>query len=97
MSSNRPEVSDFNFSGWADSIRRRYPGVDITDDIDNNGRKKMLIIGKTGTGKSSLCNVISGHDPNAEIFRVSEGALSCTQATQFANVFFNKDKSRPCR
>ena len=79
--SQTTESGEFNFSGHVDYIGRKYPGVILTDDIDNNGRKKMLVIGKTGTGKSSLCNVMSGHDPHSEIFGVSEGALSCTQAT----------------
>ena len=72
-------------------------GVGITTDISNNGRKKMLIVGKTGTGKSTLCNVIAGHPPDAEIYPVSEGALSCTQSTQFANIFFGKDYEKPIR
>ena len=69
-------------------------GVEITSDISNNGRKKMLIVGKTGTGKSTLCNAIAGHPPDAEIYPVSEGALSCTQSTQFANILFGKDNEQ---
>ena len=78
-------------------IKQKYKDVILAEDIHHNGRRKMLVIGKTGTGKSALCNVFAGHDPKAEIFAVSSGALSCTQATQFANVFFNKNKERPCR
>ena len=76
---------------------KTYSGVVITDDIRENGRKKILIIGKTGTGKSSLCNVIAGHPHNAEIFPVSGAASSCTQSTKFAEIFFNLDKERPAR
>ena len=75
---------------------RRYPGVIVTDDIKGNGRKKMLIIGKTGTGKSSLCNVIAGYPHDAEIFPVSAAAVSCTQSTKFADIFFNQNKERTC-
>ena len=51
--------------------------------IRNNGRKKILVIGNTGDGKSTLCNIISGFDHNDEKeFRVSAGALSCTQESK---------------
>lgn len=70
-------------------------GVALTNTLKGNARNKLLIIGKTGTGKSSLCNVICGHSPKADIFNVSAGANSCTQRTQFADVNFNKDKGRP--
>ena len=82
---------------WAANASKTYSGVVITDDIRENGRKKILIIGKTGTGKSSLCNVIAGHPHNAEIFPVSGAASSCTQSTKFAEIFFNLDKERPAR
>ena len=69
------------------------------DDIRNNGRKKLLIIGKTGTGKSSLCNVISGYFHDAEFFPVSPTvcrvALGYTYTTKLADIFFNNDESRP--
>ena len=65
------------------------------EDIKNNGRKKVLIIGKTGTGKSTLCNVLSGLPHNANVFQVSAGALACTQETQLADVFFNGQKDKP--
>ena len=75
----------------------RYPGVIVTDDVRGNGRKKMLIIGKTGTGKSSLCNVIAGYPHDAQIFPVSAAATACTQSTQLADIFFAQNKERPCR
>lgn len=74
---------------------RSYNGVKVTDDINGNGRKKMLLIGKTGAGKSSLCNVFTGHPHDAEIFAVSADAVSCTQATQFAEAFFIGDREKP--
>ena len=63
--------------------------------IDGNGRKKLLIIGKTGTGKSTLCNVITGNAPDAVVFAVSAAAESCTQSTQFAEAFYANDPAYP--
>ena len=63
--------------------------------IRYNGRNKLLVIGKTGTGKSSLCNVITGHPHDATIYPVSANPESCTQKTQFANVLFNGNHSKP--
>ena len=70
-------------------------GVVPTDDLVDNGRKKVLVIGKTGTGKSSLCNVLCGLGPNAKVFPVSAKANSCTQRTFFCETFFNNKKDRP--
>ena len=67
------------------------------EDIIGNGRQKVLIIGKTGTGKSTLCNVISGLPHNANLFPVSAEAVSCTQETQLADVFFNNQIDKPFR
>ena len=72
-----------------------YPGVIVQQEIKDNGRKKLLIIGKTGSGKSSLCNVITGYAPDADIYPVNSEAESCTQRTKFADVNFNRDKSYP--
>ena len=70
--------------------------VTSVQNIQNNGRKKMLVLGNTGDGKSTLCNILSGYDPNHQsIFPVSWGPNSCTQETKFANVFFNGNKENP--
>merc|ERR1712198_463108 len=65
------------------------------EHIINNGRKKVLIIGKTGTGKSTLCNVISGLSHDANVFQVSALPSSCTQETQLADVYFRAQMDKP--
>ena len=77
------------------NFKEGYPGVIVQQEIRDNGRKKLLIIGKTGSGKSSLCNVITGYAPDADIFPVNSDAESCTQRTKFADVNFNGDMSNP--
>jgi len=67
----------------------------IQNCIRENGRKKLLVIGKTGTGKSSLCNVLTGNLPNAKLFPVSSKASTCTQETTLANANFCGDPDRP--
>merc|ERR1711892_323878 len=70
-------------------------GVVLTNNVKGDDRMKLLIIGKTGTGKSSLCNVITGHPMDSDIFPVSAEAVSCTQSTQFGWVNFNANVGRP--
>jgi len=70
-------------------------GVVPTDYLVGNGRQKILVIGKTGTGKSSLCNVLCGAAHDAEVFPVSAEAMSCTQSTFFCEANFNKNKEMP--
>ena len=35
-------------------VKKKYPGVIEKEDINGNGRNKLLLIGKTGAGKSSV-------------------------------------------
>ena len=65
------------------------------ENVIGNGRRKVLIIGETGTGKSTLCNVISGLPHNAKVFPVSAEAVSCTQETQLTDVYFNGQHDKP--
>ena len=60
-------------------------------NISGNGLKKILVIGKTGTGKSSLCNVLAGQEFNADYFKTSSDPKSCTQKTKFHDVNLNGD------
>ena len=63
--------------------------------ISHNGLKKILVIGKTGTGKSSLCNVLAGKEYDADYFPTSSEGTSCTQKTKFKDVFLNGDQKKP--
>ena len=67
----------------------------LVEDINGNTFKKVLIVGKTGTGKSSLCNVVAGKAHDADLFPVSAEAQGCTGTTTFGNVFFNGNKETP--
>ena len=51
-------------------------GFTITKALKDFPFKTFLIIGKTGTGKSALCNRIVGQDHDSKFFPVSDGATS---------------------
>ena len=74
---------------------RRVGSCHVRESVRGNDRKKLLVIGKTGTGKSSLCNVLTGNLPNAKAFPVSGKATTCTQETTFADADFCGVPSKP--
>jgi len=74
---------------------RKVGSCCIQNSVRGNDRKKLLVIGKTGTGKSSLCNVLTGNLPNAKAFPVSSKATTCTQETTFADADFCGVPSKP--
>ena len=39
---------------WAERANRKYSNVRVTNTIKGNGRPALLLIGKTGAGKSSV-------------------------------------------
>ena len=68
--------------------------MNIHTSLKGQPYKHFLIIGKTGTGKSSLCNCLAGHDYNENIFEVSSESQSCTQRIKFGTAFFGGNKER---
>ena len=74
---------------------RKVGSCCIQNSVRDNERKKLLVIGKTGTGKSSLCNVLTGNLPNAKAFPVSSKSTTCTQETTFADANFCGVPSKP--
>ena len=50
-------------------------------------KKTMIVIGPTGVGKSTLCNIIAGKDPeDNSIFPISESGESCTNKTSSTKI-----------
>ena len=66
----------------------------IVESLKDIPVKTLLIIGKTGTGKSALRNRISGQKFDSDIFPVSGEATSCTQSTALGLIQFNGDKEK---
>ena len=81
----KKEVPARNFSQVEEEKQEREVS---TINFSGNGRKKVLIIGQTGVGKSSLCNVFAGKAHDDEMFPVCAGSKSCTQYTKeiFQNI-----------
>ena len=53
----------------------------LAKTIEDKTKKTLLVIGKTGVGKSTLCNTLTG----SESFPVSSGATSCTQQVRITD------------
>ena len=76
---------------------------DIMRDLLTSQEKwkvpSVLILGKTGTGKSTLCNILAGNSPDQDYasggFPVSDNVDSCTKETTFGDYSYAGDLKRP--
>ena len=57
----------------------------------------ILVLGETGAGKSSFCNIITGEKHDSIVFPVSKSNVSVTHETTIKLRFFKGDQSRPIR
>ena len=55
----------------------------------------MIVIGESGAGKSSLCNVIVGESHDADLFPASKNSMLRTQRTTIRSSNFKTDVKRP--
>ena len=84
------------------STRKLKDGESMLQDkrliIHSSGaRPTLVILGETGTGKSSLCNRMSGFDASSDKFPVSSGPASCTQSAVIQDVTFDADENKPVK
>ena len=88
------EQDDSTASVSNDETTDRRPNAFIVNSLRDLPVKTLLVIGKTGTGKSALCNRISGQKFDSDIFPVSGEAVSCTQSTALGCINFNGDTEK---
>ena len=58
-------------------------------------QKVVVVLGKTGSGKSSLCNVMAGKSHDDKDFPTSSDVKSCTHDVKSQKVNFLGDQDRP--
>ena len=55
----------------------------------------MVVIGSTGSGKSSICNVLAGNQHDGNLFPASSSMKPCTNKTTAKKVYWRGDAKKP--
>ena len=74
-------------------LKNMSNGNETDDKKCENGaeEKHLVVIGSTGTGKSTICNILAGKDPNDSTFPVSGAMESHTNKTTARTVLWRGD------
>jgi len=68
---------------------------DGTVSLPSDSNPIMIVIGESGAGKSSCCNILIGNSHDSDVFPASRFSKETTQQTKIHTSFFKGNRERP--